>query len=427
MKRLSIILSIIALMSLVAHAQTMTLEDCLTEGIDSSFQVRLVRIQQEQSANNDSWSNAGALPTVNLSGTYSTRDLENHSMNAQVRADWTVFDGFGVQATHQRLQQLHRQGDLQFRVSLEDYVASLASEYYNLVRQTIKLKNLEYAVSLSKERLRVARERYDMGGNSRLEYQQALVYFNADSAQSLKQHEALASARIRMNRIMSNSDLGRMIVAADTAIELSSMPDYETLLDWMMATNGSILKAESTSEMAQIDRRTVQSRNYPYLKLNAGYGVTHNIGSDMTSTDWSPNLGATVGMNIVTGKQRTQERNARLDVLSAEISQQQLELQLRANLDDLWQSYLNNLLLVELQESNLKTAQETMEVAQERYMLGDLSGIEMREAQKSLLDAEESLLQAQYDTKICEISLMQISGRLLDLLNLVKPVEYSGL
>lgn len=68
-----------------------------------------------------------------------------------------------------------------------------------------------------------------------------------------------------------------------------------------------------------------------------------------------------------------------------------------------------------------------MEVAQERYMLGDLSGIEMREAQKSLLDAEESLLQAQYDTKICEISLMQISGRLLDLLNLVKPVEYSGL
>lgn len=426
MKRLSIILSVMALMPLLAHAQTMTLEDCLTEGIDSSFQVRLVRIQQEQSANNDTWSNAGALPTVNLSGTYSTRDLENHSMNAQVRADWTVFDGFGVQATRQRLQQLHQQGDLQFRVSLEDYVASLASEYYNLVRQTIKLKNLEYAVSLSKERLRVARERYDMGGNSRLEYQQALVYFNADSAQSLKQHEALTSARIRMNRIMSNSDLGRMIVAADTAIELSSMPDYETLLDWMMTTNGSILKAESTSEMAQIDRRTVQSRNYPYLKLNAGYGVTHNIGSDMTNTDWSPNLGATIGMNIVTGKQRTQERNALLDVLSAEISQQQLELQLRANLDDLWQSYLNNLLLVELQESNLKTAQETMEVAQERYMLGDLSGIEMREAQKSLLDAEDSLLQAQYDTKICEISLMQISGRLLDLLDLVKPVEYSA-
>ena len=57
-----------------------------------------------------------------------------------------------------------------------------------------------------------------------------------------------------------------------------------------------------------------------------------------------------------------------------------------------------------------------MEIAQERYMLGNLSGLEMREAQKSLLDAEESLLQAQYDTKVCEISLLQISGRIMQYL-----------
>ena len=36
---------------------------------------------------------------------------------------------------------------------------------------------------------------------------------------------------------------------------------------------------------------------------------------------------------------------------------------------------------------------------------------EMREAQKSLLDAEERILSAEYDTKLCEISLLQISGK----------------
>ena len=46
----------------------------------------------------------------------------------------------------------------------------------------------------------------------------------------------------------------------------------------------------------------------------------------------------------------------------------------------------------------------------ERYLLGDLPGIEMREAQKNLLDAEERILTAQYNTKLCEISLQQISG-----------------
>ena len=45
--------------------------------------------------------------------------------------------------------------------------------------------------------------------------------------------------------------------------------------------------------------------------------------------------------------------------------------------------------------------------------MGQLSGIEMREAQKSLLDAEERILTAKYNTKLCEISLQQISGNVL--------------
>jgi outer membrane protein TolC len=49
----------------------------------------------------------------------------------------------------------------------------------------------------------------------------------------------------------------------------------------------------------------------------------------------------------------------------------------------------------------------------ERYRLGDLSGIELREAQNSLLGAEERFLEAQFNTKLCEISLLQISGQIL--------------
>jgi outer membrane protein TolC len=78
----------------------------------------------------------------------------------------------------------------------------------------------------------------------------------------------------------------------------------------------------------------------------------------------------------------------------------------------LWQAYRNNLELLNLEEQNLITARENHDIAKERYMLGDLSGFEMREAQKSLLDAEERLLSAQYNTKICEISLLQLSGKI---------------
>ena len=57
-------------------------------------------------------------------------------------------------------------------------------------------------------------------------------------------------------------------------------------------------------------------------------------------------------------------------------------------------------------------ARENHLIARERFLLGDLAGIEIREAQNSLLDAEERLLIAEYDTKVCEISLLQISGKI---------------
>ena len=432
MKRYSIIAAALVL-SMGAQAQIMTLKDCLETGISESYQVKLVSISEEKAANNDSWLYAGGGPTLSATGSYSgslsssdatmasngstisTRNVLDHTLNAQLRAEWMVFDGFSIQATRDRLEELHNQGVIQTRVTIEDYIASLTTEYYNLVRQTIHLKNLEYATALSKERLRISSERYDMGGNSRLEMQQAQVYFNSDSAKSLKQHESVASANIRINRLMSNKDLRSVHVAADTAINLLTGLDYESLYNDMMRTNASLLRAESNRTVAQLDRRAVQSRNYPYLRLNASYGITQNIYGNSTYSDrlnWGPSFGATIGINLITGKQRVQERNARLDELSADITIDQLELQLRANLDDFWQAYQNNLMLLELQEQNLKAAQETMEIAQERYLLGNLSGLEMREAQKSLLDAEESLLQAQYDTKVCEISLLQISGRI---------------
>ncbi|MBR4810137.1 MAG: TolC family protein [Bacteroidaceae bacterium] len=424
-------------LSIGMQAQIMTLKDCLEEGISESYQIKLVNISEEKTANNDSWLYAGGSPTLSATGSYSgslssndatlasdgstvsNRNVLDHTLSAQLRAEWTVFDGFSIQATRNRLEELHNQGTIQTRVAIEDYIATLTTEYYNLVRQTIHLKNLEYAASLSKERLRISSERYDMGGNSRLEMQQAQVYFNSDSAKSLKQHESVASANIRINRLMSNQDLRTVHVAADTAINLLTGLDYESLYEDMIKTNASLLRAESNRTLAQLDRRAVQARNYPYIRLNASYGLTHNIYGNSTYTErtnWGPSFGATMGINLITGKQRVQERNARLDELTADITIDQLELQLRANLDDFWQAYQNNLMLLELQEQNLKTAQETMEIAQERYMLGNLSGLEMREAQKSLLDAEESLLQVQYDTKVCEISLLQISGRIMQYL-----------
>lgn len=68
--------------------------------------------------------------------------------------------------------------------------------------------------------------------------------------------------------------------------------------------------------------------------------------------------------------------------------------------------------IVESGTSKPVTAKDNHDIAMDRYIQGDLSGFEVREAQKSLLDAEERILSAEYNTKLCEISLLQISGKI---------------
>ena len=246
---------------------------------------------------------------------------------------------------------------------------------------------------------------------------QARVDFNADSSKYIDQQQLVYASRIRLNELMSDSKVTRFFIAADTSIVVNEGLEFASLNDNMLRTNTSLIEAASQQRLAELDVKTALSRNYPYLKLNAAYGYTQNrYGSGTTTANWSmgPSGGLSLGWTIFDGNRRREQKNARIMLANAKLQQQQIELSLRANLANFWQAYCNNIELTNLEKENLTAAKENHEIAMERYLLGDLSGIEMREAQKSLLDAEERILSAQYNTKLCEISLMQISGRILE-------------
>lgn len=419
--------------TLPTHAQyEYTLKQCLEEGLLNNYSLRISRNEEQISKNNATLANAGYLPTIDLTAGYTgnidntnstqrndgsvvkERNVFDLTLDAGVDLNWTIFDGFNISTTYKELKELERQGATNTRIAIEDFIASLTAEYYNYIQQEIRLKNFRYAVSLSKERLRIVEERYHIGNFSRLDYQQAKVDFNADSAQYMKQQELVHTSRINLNEMMANKDVDRPIKVKDSIIELKHSLDFNELWNATLNTNANLLKADQNSTLAELDYKKVLSRNYPYLRLNAGYGYTLNkydINSIQRRNNWGFNGGVTIGFNIFDGNRRREKRNASLAIRNAQLEREQLEQGLRADLSNLWQAYRNNIRLLNLERQNLIAAKENHEIAKERYLLGDLSGIEMREAQKSLLDAEERILSAEYDTKMCEISLLQISGK----------------
>ncbi|MBQ8867638.1 MAG: TolC family protein [Bacteroidaceae bacterium] len=414
-----------------------TLESCLDEGLQNNYSLRIVRNQEQTAHNNATIANAGYLPTLDLSAGYSgslddtdtklrstgetvsENGAFDQTLNAGLSLNWTIFDGLGIQANYQKLKELERQGKTQTRIAIEDFIATLSAEYYNFVQQKIRLKNLRYAVSLSKERLRIVEARYNIGSFSRLDLQQARVDFNADQASFIKQQELLHTSRIRLNQLMAVRDMNGPVIVEDTLIIPNTMLRFEQLWNNTLRTNASLLKAEQNQTLAKLDQKAVLSRNYPYVKANANYGYTHNkyeLGSNISRDNLGLSFGVTVGINLFNGNKRRESRNARLAVENARLEREELEQSLRADLMNLWQAYQNNIDLLQLERDNLIAARDNYEIARDRYLLGDLSGIEMREAQKSLLDAEERILSAEYDTKMCEISLLQLSGSITDYL-----------
>ena len=304
-------------------------------------------------------------------------------------------------------------GETSTRIALEDFIANLTAEYYNFIQQKRRLANYYYAVQLSKERLRIVEERYNIGNFSRLDYQQAKVDFNADSAQYIKQQEVVLTSRISLNEMMAIDQVYTPIETQENTIEADTTFQFNALWDMMLANNANLLMADCNNSMVQLDYKKVLSRNYPYVKLKAGYDYTFNkyeTNSYTRRSNWGGSAGVTVGFNLWDGNRKRQMRNAKIEIANAQLQRSQLELGLKAELGNLWQAYRNNIQLLNLEKQNVINARENHEIAKERYMLGDISGIEMREAQKSLLDAEERLISVEYQTKLCEISLLQISG-----------------
>ncbi|KAA6302647.1 MAG: Outer membrane efflux protein BepC [Candidatus Ordinivivax streblomastigis] len=415
-----------------------TLKRVLETGLERNYDIRIIRNEQQISDNNTTWGNAGLLPTVDVSGGYdgslatidqfrtdTTNVHYNHILNQRatlgLNLNWTVFDGFKMQTEYSRLKEFQRIGEIQTRIAIENLMASLTAEYYDHVRQTLRLKNLKYAVSLSKERLRIVEARYNIGSLSRLDLQQARVDFNADSSRLIQQYERLNTSTIVLNHLMAVDDVSQKWTVGDTAIVPNILPDKHVLWDKTKETNTQLLLSEKNKSLSRLDLKAFQSRNLPYVTLNAGYGYTLNgYDTDNSTINRQTNLGFTYGLTLgytlFDGMNRQREqKNARISLQNRDLEHQRLELALQADLTTLWMAYQNNLELTGLEKENLSTAHENYEIAIERYLLGDLSGIELREAQNSLLEAEERLLEAQYNTKLCEVSLLQISGQLANL------------
>ncbi|MOA29281.1 Outer membrane efflux protein [compost metagenome] len=110
--------------------------------------------------------------------------------------------------------------------------------------------------------------------------------------------------------------------------------------------------------------------------------------------------------------QRQNERNAKIGISSSELTFEKTKQEINAQLLSTYQSYSTNLDLLKIEKSNVDIARQNLDITLEKYRLGSISPLELREAQKNSIDAITRYLEAQYQAKLTEINLKEISGTL---------------
>jgi len=439
-------ISVLFILFISYSAKTQEVYDlnrCMVLGLERNFSFKVTRNNEQIADNNYTKGNAGFLPTVTTTNRFggtlnsTTQNLNDNSQintngiynttgSAALNANLTLFNGFNVQTTWQKLNELKQMGELNTQMSMENLLSQIISEYYYCIEQLNFFKNMEYAVSLSKERVRIDEERYLLGSSSKMVLLQSIVYLNADSSRLARQNEQILESEVRLKKLMALENLEEKIVLKDTSIVFNPDLIYEELLESTLDLNTSMQIASKNQRISELDYKIIASRSLPYLDLSSGYnysyrgygtGTISEYGAVSISNQHTRNLnyGLTLGMNIFDGNNRRREKsNARIEIENRLYIFQEVEQDIKAELLTVYYAYENNLRLVQLEEQNLGVARENLEIALERYRLGALSGLELREVQKSLLDAEERLISVKYQTKLAEITLMQISGRIMN-------------
>lgn len=408
---------------------SLSLKHILAIGLEKNYAILIARNDQEISENNLSYAKYAFFPTASANGrknnsvvdskqqfaSGSTQERENaksNSLTGALNLEWTVFDGFGMFIAYNKVKEVAEMGQLNTRMQVENLAAQIATEYYNFSRQIQLLESMKYGMKLSSERLLIASEKYKLGSFSRLEFLQAQGDFNADSSLFLRQQEIVTSSRIQLSRIMAY-DL-KIPENWHDSIQIEKNLLLDQLLQNTLAKNTALLILNKSQILTDLDIKSIRSRYYPSLSLNAGYNYTNSesqAGFLLSNRTTGITYGATLNYTLFNRFENHRlMQNARIAQESRELEFENLKLNLTSSLNQVWNNYSNNIRILSLESQNLATSRENLDIAMTRYRLGSLSGIEMREIQKNYLDASNRFINAQYLAKVAEITLKQISG-----------------
>jgi outer membrane protein TolC len=431
--RLSFWLAVIFVFSCIhlSAQRPLTLFQAIKTGLENNYSIQIQKNNLNIAGNNNTIGNAGFLPSFSLNTTQNNvinttsqkyfngtdknvTNAKNSTFNAGAVLSWTLFDGFSMFINKDKLELLEQMSDTELQMVVENTVSDIIINYFGIVQEQKLIQVLHDAIDLSMTRKQLASAKISIGSGSKLMLLQSKVDLNADSTRLLQEQTRLINLKADLNKLMC-IEPERSFEITDTII-LAAQLNYEDLKAKTLEQNTTLRLARNDQAFSIMNLKDARSDRYPKLNFLGSYN--YNQSNSQTgfleyNKAFGPSFGLTLSYNLFNGfNTNRQISNAGIEIGTADIIFKDTDLGIKTNLYKLYNEYLSNIEIMKLESANQDVAKENVDIALEKYKLGSINDIELREIQKKLIDAQYQLLLSEFQAKMAEIELLRISGEL---------------
>jgi outer membrane protein len=414
----------------------LTLEQAIVLALEKNFDITIAKNNKDITVTDKNFAWGGFLPQIDgaasILHTQNNQDLEfadesrniagiaeSENQSASIQLTWTLFDGTRMFAVRERLGVLDKQSELALKNQMVNTIASVISNYYDIVRQKQQLKAIQEQMSVSEERVKLAERKLDVGTGIKPELLQARVDYNAQRTQVIQQESIIEQLKQQLN-VVVGLQLPKQYDVADTIV-IDLNLDSQVLFENSENTNFGLMALRENIKIADLLVRENRASYFPLLNFNAAYNYnkTDNIrllnpfGSVFSLSD-GYNYGLSLTLPILNGfNTRRLTQQAKLNVDRQTILYNQAKANVNLGLNNAFVNYDNAKKILVIEEETIGLAKENVFIALEGFKRGVTTFIELRTAQQSLADAYNRLIAARYNTKLAETELLRLSGQLL--------------
>jgi outer membrane protein TolC len=428
----TILFVFLSLTNLINAQDILTVEEAVQIALENNYQIKIAANELQIDEVSVSVGNAGMLPQVGLNlidnnsvqylsqtrsdGSVVERDnAKNNSLNYGIAMDWTLFDGLRMFADYEQLKETQKLGEAQLKQVILNKVGEVMITYFDLVQQKQQLTALDSTIIISEQRVDLAHNRFTIGKASKLEVLNAQVDLNTDETLMQRQKELYVNTKVQLNEYLARDLKIDFEVVPEIFVDQAlQLPELETLVE---KENPTLQVEQINKRISELELKQTKALRYPTIFASTGYNfgrTESSLGFTTNSNSRGWNYGFGASLNVFDGfNQNRNEKIAKIQIENTEVAIAQRTQELMSLVNTIYQTYLTNISLIELEGKNEAIAQENMEITVEKYRIGIIPTIEFRTAQLNYINAKVRHSNAKFQAKLSEIILKQLAGNLV--------------